>query len=196
MQPRQPSAEAAGQVELGEAIEGFARFAGQPRRCGRSELPRRRTLGTDEAETREQPKRHVYLSRFDETFHGDGRDFPISSARYGGTFSPAGHHFVDACDFHGHPRFTYRIGHVTVEREVLRVPRDSLMVRGEQQGLYVIEDGVARYREVEVGISVADWVEITAGLEGGETVVTLGANLLKDGDPVSVAGAGRQEQSP
>ncbi len=70
------------------------------------------------ATSREQPARHVFLARFEETFHGDGRDFPISSARYGGAFSPEGHRFVDRCDFVPRPSFTYRIGHVVVTREI------------------------------------------------------------------------------
>ncbi len=85
--------------------------------------------------SREQPARHVFLSRFEETFHGEGREFPISSARYGGAFSPEGHHFVDRCDFEGHPRFTYRIGHVIVTREVQMLNgRPAVLLRYSARG--------------------------------------------------------------
>ena len=81
--------------------------------------PTSRFHGLLVASSREQPARHVYVSRFEETISGDGREFPISSARYSGAFSPEGHRFVDRCDFVPCPRFTYRIGHVVAVREVL-----------------------------------------------------------------------------
>jgi len=97
--------------------------------------PTSRFHGLLVAPSREQSARHVFLSRFEETFSGEGRDFPISSARYGGAFSPEGHHFVDRCDFDGHPRFTYRIGHVVVTREVQMVDgRPTVLTRYQARG--------------------------------------------------------------
>jgi len=87
------------------------------------------------ASSREQSKRHVFLSRFEETFSGDGREFPISSARYDGAFSPEGHHFVDRCEFDESPRFTYRIGHVEVTREVQMLHgRPAVLTRYQARG--------------------------------------------------------------
>lgn len=77
----------------------------------------------------------------------------------------------------------------------LRVPRDALVVRGEDEGVYVLEDDIAVFRVVRVGLTQGDWIEITEGLAPGELVATLGSNLLNDGDPVRVAGAIRQEAS-
>jgi predicted glycogen debranching enzyme len=92
--------------------------------------PTSRFHGLLVAPSREQPKRHVYLSRFEESFVGDGREFPISSARYAGTFSPEGHRFVDRCEFTPRPQFTYRIGHVVVTREIQTVAgRPAVLTR-------------------------------------------------------------------
>ena len=82
------------------------------------------------------------------------------------------------------------------KREALRIPRQALVVRGEQQGVFVIADDVVRFREIQIGLAEDDWLEVTGGVEVGETVATMGANLLRDGDPVRVTGRrGRQETS-
>jgi predicted glycogen debranching enzyme len=87
------------------------------------------------APSREQAERHVFLSRFEETFRGEGQEFPISDARYGGSFGPGGHRFVHHCDFATRPRFTYRIGHVEVVREVQMVRgRPVVLLRYEVTG--------------------------------------------------------------
>lgn len=79
---------------------------------------------------------------------------------------------------------------------VLRVPRAALVVKGLQEGVYVVEDGIARYQPVRLGLSQEDWVEVTEGLRAGDLLVTQGANLVNDGDAVRVAGATPpQEQS-
>lgn len=54
--------------------------------------------------------------------------------------------------------------------------------------VYVIEDGVARRRDVETGLSTVTHVEIVSGLDGGEMVVTGPFRTLRDledGDPVT-----------
>lgn len=72
---------------------------------------------------------------------------------------------------------------------VLRIPRQALVVRGETQGVYRIDEaGLAQFQAITVGLSEANWVEVTEGLSPGDTVITLGSNLLKDGDAVRVAG--------
>lgn len=73
-------------------------------------------------------------------------------------------------------------------RDALRVPREALVIRGQQQGVYVIDDDSrVRFRPVALGITQDDWIEVEEGLTPGERVVTLGANLLRDGDPVRVS---------
>jgi HlyD family secretion protein len=58
------------------------------------------------------------------------------------------------------------------------------------EGVFVVEDGVARYRPVEVGVAGSEHFQIVRGLSEGETVVSgpfKAINGLKDGDPVKVA---------
>ncbi len=76
------------------------------------------------------------------------------------------------------------------EAKALVVPRAA--VRSADSGSYVllIEDGkIARRAVVTGGIDeVANLVEITQGLTGGETVVIAAAEGLREGDVVSVTG--------
>lgn len=73
-------------------------------------------------------------------------------------------------------------------REALTVPRAAMVYRGEQAGVYLIEEDAARFQPVETGTNVGDRVEVREGLANGQEVVTLGANVLRDGDPVRVDG--------
>lgn len=73
------------------------------------------------------------------------------------------------------------------EREdVVAVPRRAVIERAGRQGVYVVEDGIARFRPLELGVSDPDWVEVRSGLEAGETVVTAGMEFLEPGVPVRI----------
>lgn len=67
-------------------------------------------------------KRHVFLSRFEETFHGGGKELALSIARYRGLFSPLGHLSIESFELAPWPKWTYLFGSATLEREVL-MPR-------------------------------------------------------------------------
>lgn len=69
-------------------------------------------------------KRHVFLSRFEEWFHGGGKSVAMSIGRYPGTYGPLGHQGLERFELAPLPRWTYRFGHATLEREVL-------LLRGE-----------------------------------------------------------------
>jgi len=81
-------------------------------------------------------------------------------------------------------------------REALRIPRQALVVRGRDEGVFLLRDGVAHFTQIKTGLAEDDWIEVTAGLEPGDTVATMGANLLHDGDPVRVLGDKRNEETP
>lgn len=80
-------------------------------------------------------------------------------------------------------------------RDALRVPRQALVVQGERQGVYLIRDEVAEFTEIKIGLAEADWIEVTEGLEVGDRVATLGANLLRHGDRVNVIGSQSEESA-
>jgi membrane fusion protein, multidrug efflux system len=70
------------------------------------------------------------------------------------------------------------------EREATLLPRDALVYRGEQPGVYLIDSDMAKFHPVETGLTQEDKVEVTNGLKTGDVVITRGSNLVKDGDRV------------
>jgi len=74
-------------------------------------------------------------------------------------------------------------------RETILVPRDALVYRGQQPGVYVVETDIAKYRLVETGLTEGDKVEVLDGLKEGEAVITHGVNVIKDGDRIKVINA-------
>ncbi|MBT8135857.1 MAG: efflux RND transporter periplasmic adaptor subunit [Gammaproteobacteria bacterium] len=69
------------------------------------------------------------------------------------------------------------------------VPRAALVDTDAETAVFVVEDGVARRREVTLGYANGASVEVTDGLSGDEQVVVIGQNSLKDGGKVRVIGA-------
>lgn len=83
------------------------------------------------------------------------------------------------------------------ERRSVTVPEVAVVNVGTQVFVFVAEDGVAREREVRVGLHVDGDVEILEGVEAGEIVLTSGLQSLRDGDSVAIADvAGDREGEP
>ena len=70
------------------------------------------------------------------------------------------------------------------EARALCVPNEALVEFAGITRAYVVQDGKARERRVEVGRRERDRVEVLSGLQGGEEVVLSPGNL-RDGDPVN-----------
>jgi membrane fusion protein (multidrug efflux system) len=66
------------------------------------------------------------------------------------------------------------------------VPDTSVVARPAGKVVYVIDAGKASARVVETGTRSGGWVEVTKGLQGGETVAWDGAGFLTDGATVTV----------
>lgn len=76
-------------------------------------------------------------------------------------------------------------------REATLIPRDGLVYRGQQPGVYVVEqENVPVFRPIETGMTRENQVEVLANLEPGTEIVGRGATMLRDGDKIAVAGAG------
>ncbi|MDC7233589.1 MAG: efflux RND transporter periplasmic adaptor subunit [Spirochaetales bacterium] len=68
--------------------------------------------------------------------------------------------------------------------QVLAVPNSAVTERQDGTGLFVVEDGQARWRLVETGIIFEGMTEIHSGVGRGEEIVTAGLELLTDGSAV------------
>ena len=71
-------------------------------------------------------------------------------------------------------------------RQVLAVPVNAVVERGQLASVFVIEQGVARMRLVTLGARRDAQVEILSGLSGGESVVAAIPAGLRDGARVEV----------
>ena len=80
-------------------------------------------------------------------------------------------------------------------REVLAVPRDALVLRGDGISIYTVaEDQTARRIMVGTGIADGDWIEISGeGIAPGMRVITRGNERLREGQTV-MDGSGTPSQ--
>ncbi len=69
---------------------------------------------------------------------------------------------------------------------VLAVPQSAIFQKQGLYYVYVLEEGKADRRQVEVGSVLGDFIEIKAGLADKAEVITSNVNKLKDGDAVQV----------
>ena len=65
--------------------------------------------------------------------------------------------------------------------DVLQVPTAALFREGDEWSVFVVTEGVAKLRKVELGHRNADAAEIAAGLEAGEQVVIYPSDRVQDG---------------
>jgi RND family efflux transporter MFP subunit len=70
------------------------------------------------------------------------------------------------------------------QRKGILVPREALVYRGDQSGVFALNGNRVQFRPVQVGVTQQNAVEILEGVTLGEQVVSMGASLLKDGDEV------------
>jgi len=84
---------------------------------------------------------------------------------------------------------TGQFGRVSVpvgKIELLLVPKDAVIKRGQMEIVFVVKDGHAALRLVKTGKVLADRVEILSGLEEGESVVIDTPAKLMDRQPVTI----------
>jgi RND family efflux transporter MFP subunit len=72
------------------------------------------------------------------------------------------------------------------ETPTVFVPSGAVVSSGGATRLFVVENGVARHRDVQTGRQAEGLVEVVSGVRAGEKVVTRGAPVLTDGMAVEV----------
>lgn len=70
---------------------------------------------------------------------------------------------------------------------VLQESRIAALSIGRNYYVYVVEDGRAVRRNVEIGFSTGEHIEIVSGVSVDDILVTRGHHLLQDGQPISVS---------
>ena len=69
--------------------------------------------------------------------------------------------------------------------EALKAPLNTLFRSGQRWDAFVVENGIAKRREVETGHRADFEVEVLSGLREGESVIAHPSNLVADGVRVS-----------
>ncbi len=68
----------------------------------------------------------------------------------------------------------------------LLIPQEAVLVRGGRKMAFVVEDGIAKWRYIQVGFENEDFVEVLEGIEEGEQVITEGHLTLAHDAKVNV----------
>jgi len=78
---------------------------------------------------------------------------------------------------------------VAEKQDVLSLPTNVIIGRGTKRSVYLIDQGVARERPIQIGMSSWERTEVASGLTQGDRVVAnLNAKGLADGVPVQPSG--------
>lgn len=78
-------------------------------------------------------------------------------------------------------------------RSGVLVPRTAVVFEGDEAVVQVVENGVVKRRDVTLGLTTAETVEVRDGVAAGEEVVATAGAFVRDGDtvtPVKLADSG------
>ena len=79
--------------------------------------------------------RHVLLSALEESVFGGDREFFFSTRQHPGTLYPHGHEYLEAIELDQWPKSVYRVGEVSLSREILLARETSrVLLRYELRG--------------------------------------------------------------
>ena len=73
-----------------------------------------------------------------------------------------------------------------VDQDQIVIPRHTILERDQGRVVYVFEDGKAFLRNITIGLSQLDQVQVVQGLNKGELIVVEGHTKLTDGEEVNV----------
>jgi RND family efflux transporter MFP subunit len=104
---------------------------------------------------------------------------------------PTSRSFTVKIDLPSHPQLRSglfgRVQFPAEPRELVTVPAESLVSRGQLSAVYVVDmDEKARFHLVKTGKTFGKRVEIISGLEEGDRVVIQPIDQVQDGQPVVI----------
>lgn len=71
-------------------------------------------------------------------------------------------------------------------KNCIAIPESAIHTSEKGYHVFVVKDGKAKLKNVSTGIKQGTTIQITEGLDPGESVIVFGGNNLNDGDKVSV----------
>ena len=131
----------------------------------------------------------------DKTYHGHLRQIVPAADRQKGTvrvkvaFDDADEKILP--DLSSRVSFTAAPTQGKTARARILIPKAALATRDGKSGVFRIVEGRAKFQPVETGGDVQGQVEVTRGLQGGETLISQPEKSeIRDGDKVKVEGGG------
>jgi membrane fusion protein (multidrug efflux system) len=70
-------------------------------------------------------------------------------------------------------------------KNALMIPTQSIIPDEQKKSVIVSKDGKAHFALVKTGIRKASMIEVTEGLQSGDTIITTGILFLKEGNKLS-----------
>jgi multidrug efflux pump subunit AcrA (membrane-fusion protein) len=61
-----------------------------------------------------------------------------------------------------------------IYKDRLLVPQEAVLVRGGRKLVFAVEEGLAKWRYIEVGLENKDYAEVLDGVKEGEMVIVEG----------------------
>lgn len=131
----------------------------------------------------------------DKTFHGHLRQIVPAADRQKGTVRVKV--AIDDAEEKILPDLSARVSFTAAPtqgktaRARILIPKAALATRDGKSGVFRIVEGRAKFQPVETGGDVQGQVEVTKGLQGGETLISQPEKSeIRDGDKVKVEGGG------
>jgi RND family efflux transporter MFP subunit len=75
---------------------------------------------------------------------------------------------------------------IGAKENVITIPRKAILYKQNKTYVFVMNRNLVSQREIELGLTEEDYVEVTSGLDEGEVIVVVGVEGLKDGQRVDV----------
>lgn len=75
---------------------------------------------------------------------------------------------------------------IGAKEDVLVIPRKAILYKQNKTYVFVMDQNQVYQREVQLGLTEEDEVEVTGGLKEGEVIIVVGVEGLKDGQRVDV----------
>ena len=84
------------------------------------------------------------------------------------------------------PTVTLKVPQDAARRTRILIPRGSFTERGGLPGVFVLQQGEARFRMVHIGKASGAQLEVLSGLDGNEILILGKLDEVRDGSPITV----------
>ncbi len=69
--------------------------------------------------------------------------------------------------------------------DALVIPSKAIRVEGKESVVFIVENGIAQSRTIQIGYDDGIWAEVLSGLQGAETVITASGGTISSGIAVA-----------